>query len=57
MTSHFIDYKGFVIHYVSGEYYVAGWPKKKYNSLSDAKAFIDRQDPSENYVNAKTRSK
>lgn len=52
---HSIDYKGFTIYYAAGEYYVAGWPKKKYASANQAKAFIDGLDQSENYQLTKTR--
>lgn len=52
---HSIDYRGFTIHYAAGEYYVAGWPKKKYASMTEAKAFVDKIDESDNYQKTKTR--
>lgn len=54
--AHSLDYKGFTIYYTSGQYYVGGWPKKRYDRLDQAKAFIDRlEEGGENFQPTKTR--
>lgn len=54
-AAHSIDYRGFTIYYVAGTYYVGGWPKKKYNNITLAKDFIDKQDEADNFQPTKTR--